>query len=1351
MRNEIPCPASFITSLTLGTALLSLIGTASAQTHFRWNPSGTGTPAGGSGIWDATSARWSWDNGKTYEAWPATEPEGHHYGVALFGGTAGTVTTSGAIVTGGLYFETNGYTLNTGTGSTLTLVNNGWGQIPSITVAGATTGATINAPLRGSDGFILKGGGTLTLAGANQLTGQILIGEGTLRLLSATGTLPSSTSLRFGGNVFGESGGGSFILDNTGATAARTQNFDGLEVVHGDVSVISRRTAAQNLILRFNNYSAGAFGSRIAGATINFISEGGVNGSQNRIVLSGPDSGFLDAGTFFNSSDYAWKNIGSGNNGYLRAINYGVDSGTAIFNGGASIASTGHVRIGGAVTAQQDASFQSLKIDGAHDITIGSGNTLTTDGLLKTGGGSATINGGTILRNTGVELVVRTDKATDSLTINSVIGDTTETALVKTGDGTLFLNGVNTFAGVYNGWDDTIGVFLNAGVISVSSLPTGSEASSLGTGSLVFSGGTLRYTGSESVSTTRRVSFRGNGGTIDITDANAVVTLDSNITGTGGKLRENALIKTGAGTLELSGTTGNGPLTVEVDAGTLVLSKTASNNATTVGTLTIHNGATARLGGEGNQIDDYAVLTVKTGGTFDLNGRSEWIGDLSGGGSVTNHSTTDDSTLSMGYGEGGMEFSGVISNGSHGRTIALEKLGSMTQILTGNNTYTGGTNIRNGVLQIGNGGTTGSLMGDVLVEYTWGPYEIYDGVLAFNRSDSLTYGGTISGAGRIIQMGTGTLTLTGTNSYTGSTIIRGGTLSVSRLANGDSDSGIGASSADAYNLILDGGTLRYTGAARSTNRLFTVTPLGGTIDASGTGTLSFSSGGYIDMTGTGNRSLTLTGTGNGSLASIIENPTGGTTTLVKEGSGTWTLSGNNTFTGGLIIRGGTVSVSSASHLGASSSTINLAGGTLNLANNSDTSFNRSVTVSANSTVSSNRASSGTGRNHTLGALSIGSSTLSITRGSLATGTGSITFGATTLTGDATFSTETGSALTLGAINDGGIARTIAKSGSGTLNLGTAASGLTNGTSFTFQAGTTNLSHSSALGTLARVNVSSGATLAFGSSVSPTFGALDGAGSITLGSNTLTVGNSNNQDSSFSGSLAGTNGRLVKNGTGTLTLTGSSSYTGGTTINNGRVKANNTTGSAFGNGAVTVQLNSTLAGIGSFTGAATVHGTYAPGNSVGTLTSGSLTVASAGTYEWEINNATGTAGNAAGGWDLATVNGTLTFQTGSTLMIKSLGLDNLGGLAVNFDENTNYSWRIATATGTVSGLSGVVIDDSGFLNQHGGAFSLSLTGNNVFLNYTAVPEPHAILLASLGLSGAVFARRRQPSMRRESSL
>ena len=78
------------------------------------------------------------------------------------------------------------------------------------------------------------------------------------------------------------------------------------------------------------------------------------------------------------------------------------------------------------------------------------------------------------------------------------------------------------------------------------------------------------------------------------------------------------------------------------------------------------------------------------------------------------------------------------------------------------------TTISAGTLQIGNGGTTGSVAGDV----------VDNAALVFNRSDALTYGGVISGTGSLTKSGTGTLTLTGDNTYTGGTTISAGTLQI---------------------------------------------------------------------------------------------------------------------------------------------------------------------------------------------------------------------------------------------------------------------------------------------------------------------------------------------------------------------------------------------------------------------------------------------------------------------------------------------------------------------------------------------------------------------------------------------
>ena len=80
------------------------------------------------------------------------------------------------------------------------------------------------------------------------------------------------------------------------------------------------------------------------------------------------------------------------------------------------------------------------------------------------------------------------------------------------------------------------------------------------------------------------------------------------------------------------------------------------------------------------------------------------------------------------------------------------------------------------------------------------------------------------------------------NTYTGGTTISGGTLQISSLADGGSVSGIGASSNTAANLVLDAGTLRYTGGTVETNRLFALRS-SSTIDSSGTGAVNFTNTG----------------------------------------------------------------------------------------------------------------------------------------------------------------------------------------------------------------------------------------------------------------------------------------------------------------------------------------------------------------------------------------------------------------------------------------------------------------------------------------------------------------------------
>ena len=117
----------------------------------------------------------------------------------------------------------------------------------------------------------------------------------------------------------------------------------------------------------------------------------------------------------------------------------------------------------------------------------------------------------------------------------------------------------------------------------------------------------------------------------------------------------------------------------------------------------------------------------------------------------------------------------------------LIKGGAGTLALTGTNTYAGGTTINLGTLQLGNGGTTGSILGDI----------VNNGTLAFNRSDDLSFANTISGTGGLIKNGTNVLTLTGANSNTGVTQVNAGFLYV----NGNQSAAMGATT------VANGATL----------------------------------------------------------------------------------------------------------------------------------------------------------------------------------------------------------------------------------------------------------------------------------------------------------------------------------------------------------------------------------------------------------------------------------------------------------------------------------------------------------------------------------------------------------------
>ena len=365
-----------------------------------------------------------------------------------------------------------------------------------------------------------------------------------------------------------------------------------------------------------------------------------------------------------------------------------------------------------------------------------------------------------------------------------------------TGPGGIEKIGVGTIvlaaANSYSG-----GTTITAGTLSISADANLGAAS----GGLTFNGGTLENTAA--LTTARAITFNGTG----TLKTSADLTVTGVISGASG------LTKAGSGRLTLTGNNTYAGGTI-IHAGTLSVSADANLGAASGGLVfhggTLHNTAaftTAR------------AVTLHAGATF--------------------HTTAD------------LTLAGVVS----GRG-ALIKTGEHRLTLSGDNTYAGGTSINAGTLRIGDGGTSGSIQGNVT----------NNGLLAFDRSDTLIYSGTVSGSGGLAKFGAGTLILTGNSAYTGGTTVNAGTL---QIGNG----GLGGS-------ILG--------------------------DITNNGTLAVDSASNLVLAGV------IAGSG----------------ALTKRGTGVLALAGANSYAGGTTVNQGTLAISSDGNLGAPSGGLTLNGGEL---------------------------------------------------------------------------------------------------------------------------------------------------------------------------------------------------------------------------------------------------------------------------------------------------------------------------------------------------------------------------------------------------------------------------------------
>jgi autotransporter-associated beta strand protein len=340
-------------------------------------------------------------------------------------------------------------------------------------------------------------------------------------------------------------------------------------------------------------------------------------------------------------------------------------------------------------------------------------------------------------------------------------------------------------------------------------------------------------------------------------------------------------------------------------------------------------------------------------------------------------------------GSGTLTLQGNTINGTTGLGILIDNANAFTLSITA-------------ALKVGNAQTWTNNSGNLLSIST---VDLNNKGLTVNGSGNTTITGVVSsnGTGTITKSGTGTLTLQGANSYTGTTTVSGGVLNIQNATALGTTAG-GTTVSSGATLQIQGGitvgtealNLSGNGASGQTGAFVNVSGTnnyGGLITLGAASTISSDSG-TLNITNTGTIlgagfGLTLAGSGNGSISSIIGTTTG---SLTKTGAGTWTLSGINTYTGGTNINGGTLSLGSSGALGTSG-TISFGGGTMQYTSSNTTDYSSRFSTAASQSYSVDT----NGQNATW------ATALTSSGGTLAkTGSGTLTMsGASTYTGATT--------------------------------------------------------------------------------------------------------------------------------------------------------------------------------------------------------------------------------------------------------------------------------------------------------------------------------------------------------------
>ncbi|MEK7949644.1 beta strand repeat-containing protein [Luteolibacter soli] len=1256
-----------------------------------------------------------------------------------------------------------------GTGNTGTFNMNTTG---SITAAQVHVGATTN-----SNGRFNLESGTITS------NGDIYVGNanagGSGRLDISAGTVTSTGWMKVGHN----GGSGIINLANTGTTGGTLTGF-GLS--SGSMNVSGN--------YRLGGGDAGSGGS----GTMNMNTSGTLTvtgplhvGTQASTGVLNLDSGTIAvANSFFignAASATGTVNISGGtlnktNNATAFAVGNG-GGGTLSQTGGA-ITVNGEFWVGSTSTATYTMSGGTLSSDtwfvvGRNGSGVGtlnmSGGTITKGGSnnVVIGADSATANGtvamtGGLFNVTGGITVVGNNGGIGALTLSNTAEFRTTQLVLATGTGTGTAN-------------------FNGGTLEV-----GTITRTAGTGNAYFNGTKIvpKADSATFISNLSTAEIQGGGLKIDSSGKSLVVPQELSGTGT--------LIKSGAGTLALSGVNAAFTGSVSVNGGTLAIEAAkygganytvADSAALKVSSITNFDvrelnsltlgssGATTLSFDLGNELDNpyYAPLKVASLAlngpvTINIADSNITLGSIplveytskSGSGSVlvTPGSLPNGVTATVvdnGTGLISLQVTGLAQPKWDATVNGIWDTSTVNWLNAGSPTaYTNGR-----VTQFDDG-VTGLTQGDVTLNIGVTPTSLtFDNTLV---PYTLNGTGSINGTTGVLKRGTASLVLNTTNGYTGVTELKGGTTSISSIANAGSPSSIGAASASAANLLLTGGSLTYTGSSTTTDRGFTLgaidTAITTTADIrfdgevvsnptsnlikTGAGKLGFG-GTAAKAIGTVNKGLRIyegtvsfTGTGANSVAAELwlgnpastinsalevtnSNLTTGNWIAIGIGNGSTGLHSDVTFTGSTITAngggislgydGGVVGYSAISSLTMNNSTFSgptgnfgeSNGATINVTLNGTSALNlQQVNVGINSgsigTMVMKDSSTATVTNRVYvggNAGSVGNLTVqdsaSITLpgeqefrvGSGGQGTVTQTGGTITGNGWMAIGRVAGGSGTLsisgGTFTQAAAARFmhVGELGSGTLTI--------SGTGSFVAASTTGLLIGDAADSSGTVNLNGGTLTAnaildsaSGTSAFNFNGGLLKAGSAANavfmnGVDTVTVKSgggvidSDGHDITINPSLldGGTGGGLTKQGAGILSLAGTNTYTGNTTVNGGTltlsasgqlrfvIGANGVSNKVTGTGSV--QLD------GSFNIDTTAANTTA-GNSWTLVDVGSLTETYGGTFSVAgFTNSSGVWTKTAGGnlWTFTQSTGVLTVQV-ATGGYSSWAATNAGG-------------------------------------------------------------------------------------------